>query len=97
MIECDDQYIIGNLFSDRLSEASTECIKHSKAFVDFTKAFPAGIAEEINEKIALWNADPDRNENPYKEPEKGKNSLSSLSHNDRKESQTIRFYECVVY
>lgn len=64
-------HYIGTLFSSRLREASGEFIKHSEAFRGFRKGLPSGVAEEINEKIAMWNIDPDNNENPYQEEKQG--------------------------
>ena len=63
--------IIGSLFSQRLKEASAECIKHTETFTEFQDSFPVGIAEEVREMIAKWNMDPDKNENPYTEPTEG--------------------------
>ena len=54
-------------------------MKHCEAFLDFQKAFPAGMAEEINELISKWNADPDNSINPYEEAKLGKLCLGSLN------------------
>ena len=57
----------------RLKEAADECVKHMEALEELRQAFSDGVAQEIDEQICKWDADPDNsnNKNPYAEPKQG--------------------------
>ena len=55
-------------------EAAEESVKHVEVLVDLRRAFPDGVVEEIEEKIANWNQD-FANENPFADINHGKGSI----------------------